>query len=507
MPPVTLLSPYSGRPVVVREQDLGRAIRDEQGRVFYVVEDPEHGRYASMTRKGSDKDLERYRELQTAPPVNGEASADPGVGTGTPDTPGLQPHDATGTQRRNPLGLIAAVVFVLLVIAGMYVIVAHPEWIGLDGTTSDPPADEQKQDEAPTNDQGSDQPRSNHPTRTIFVNSAEDEQSSARDTDAEQNPIETPQHTDGTTPPGDTQHDPPAETGPLVSDSPAVLPDSPEAYADRLSETGDTAVPPADDPTPVIVPTRTWRPEEQPRVLSETGPATRPYADYNHAASGLRYKLTHKTDGPPAKAGSYLEVRYTAQTLDGESLIDDASQTFVLMAGQAIRAFDEGLAGIREGEQISLLVPRGHSEDGTLPGIERVPDKPFLLDVQLVSVQPGVTHVVEKPGDAEAEPAMPGDTVSIHYLVKIEGRDEVIDATTHRGEPMGLTLGKHEVIPGLELGVAGMRPGEIRLLTIPPYLAYGETGTAGGLIPPDAVLSFRVTLVGIDRPDKEAASE
>ena len=66
MPPVTILSPYSGRPVKVREHDLGRAIRDEQGRVFYVVEDPEHGRYAARTRKGSQKDLERYREIESA---------------------------------------------------------------------------------------------------------------------------------------------------------------------------------------------------------------------------------------------------------------------------------------------------------------------------------------------------------------------------------------------------------------------------------------------------------
>ena len=47
MPAVTILSPYSGKPVKVREQDLGRAIRDEQGRVFYIVEHPEHGRYAA----------------------------------------------------------------------------------------------------------------------------------------------------------------------------------------------------------------------------------------------------------------------------------------------------------------------------------------------------------------------------------------------------------------------------------------------------------------------------
>ncbi|MGB0768442.1 MAG: FKBP-type peptidyl-prolyl cis-trans isomerase [Phycisphaeraceae bacterium] len=46
-----------------------------------------------------------------------------------------------------------------------------------------------------------------------------------------------------------------------------------------------------------------------------------------------------------------------------------------------------------------------------------------------------------------------------------------------------------------------MRPGESRLLTIPPYLAYGEHSVAGGLIPKNAVLSFRVSLVDIVEDD------
>ena len=47
-----------------------------------------------------------------------------------------------------------------------------------------------------------------------------------------------------------------------------------------------------------------------------------------------------------------------------------------------------------------------------------------------------------------------------------------------------------------------MRPGESRQLTIPPYLAYGKYSVAGGLIPENAVLSFRVTLVGIVDEDE-----
>ncbi|MEO0476349.1 MAG: FKBP-type peptidyl-prolyl cis-trans isomerase, partial [Planctomycetota bacterium] len=259
------------------------------------------------------------------------------------------------------------------------------------------------------------------------------------------------------------------------------------------------------DPKPADTPvTRTPpQPLTVPIAFAPRQPRQTGYDDFRHTASGLRYKITHVTDGVSAKAGNYLTIRYTASTLEGKPLINDASQSFILASGQAIRAFDEGLAGIREGEQLRLLVPRGHSDKGAMPGVERIPDQPFLLDVQLVSVRPGVTYIIESPGLVDQRPAMPGDTINLHYLARVEGRDEVIDATIHRGQPMRITLGNNEVIEGLELGITGMRPGESRQLTIPPYLAYGKYSVAGGLIPENAVLSFRVTLVGIIEDEVE----
>ncbi len=482
MPPVTLLSPYSGRPVVVREEDLGRAIRDDEGRVFYVVEDDEHGRYASMTRKGSAKDLERYRALQSggAPAMNGSALA--GAALSTSSAQQTQAYDATGTKRRNPVGIVVMLGLIVLLGAALYIALVHPSWLGIDrGGNETPSSPEQGQPEqSPAPAQGDRPPSIVVPAVFVDVDGQSLEEPGVGDWDAEQ-----------------------GVPAPTVGDSPAVLPDSPEAFADLLAQMDgeDPALMREHDPTPVIVPTRTWRPDRSLRVLSE-GWSGRPSLEgFSHTASGLRYKLTHETDGPRAKAGSYLEVRYTMQTLDGEPLIDDGQQSFVLAAGQAIRAFDEGLAGVRAGEQLQLFIPRGHSASGALPGIDRMPDRPVFMDVQLVAVKPGVTHIVEEEGDDAADPAVPGDRVALHYVARVEGKDEVFDATAGRGGPMRLTLGRGEVITGLELGVAGMRVGETRLLTIPPYLAYGEVGAAGGLIPPDAVLSFRVTLVGIDKPE------
>lgn len=57
--------PYSGQPVKVRDQDVGRAVKDEEGRVFYVLQKSDgSGYYGAMTRAGGAKDEARAAELE-----------------------------------------------------------------------------------------------------------------------------------------------------------------------------------------------------------------------------------------------------------------------------------------------------------------------------------------------------------------------------------------------------------------------------------------------------------
>ena len=54
-----------------------------------------------------------------------------------------------------------------------------------------------------------------------------------------------------------------------------------------------------------------------------------------------------------------------------------------------------------------------------------------------------------------------------------------------------------EVIKGWDRGVAGMRVGDKRKLTVPPQMAYGTGGVKGGGIPPNATLNFTVELIDV----------
>ena len=70
------------------------------------------------------------------------------------------------------------------------------------------------------------------------------------------------------------------------------------------------------------------------------------------------------------------------------------------------------------------------------------------------------------------------------------------DASWDRGDTFKFGLGKGQVIRGWDEGVAGMKVGGRRKITIPPDMAYGTRG-AGGVIGPNETLVFVVDLIGV----------
>ncbi len=91
--------------------------------------------------------------------------------------------------------------------------------------------------------------------------------------------------------------------------------------------------------------------------------------------------------------------------------------------------------------------------------------------------------------------AVAGQNVNVHYTGWLTDGTK-FDSSLDRGKPFSFRLGSGMVIKGWDQGVAGMKVGGKRKLTIPADLGYGARG-AGGAIPPNATLVFEVELLGV----------
>ena len=103
--------------------------------------------------------------------------------------------------------------------------------------------------------------------------------------------------------------------------------------------------------------------------------------------------------------------------------------------------------------------------------------------------------VYESLKDGTGQQAAPEASVQVHYRGTLANGTE-FDSSYKRGQPATFPLNR--VIPCWTEGVAKMREGGKARLTCPPAIAYGSRG-AGGVIPPDATLSFEVELLKVLR--------
>ncbi|MBK8257593.1 MAG: FKBP-type peptidyl-prolyl cis-trans isomerase [Polyangiaceae bacterium] len=104
-------------------------------------------------------------------------------------------------------------------------------------------------------------------------------------------------------------------------------------------------------------------------------------------------------------------------------------------------------------------------------------------------------EVVRDPSDPDGTKAQHGHTLLVHYVGTLTDRT-VFDSSRERRDFFTFKLGEGHVIKGWDDGLVGMQDGEIRKLTVPGHLGYGEKGVPGK-IPPNATLIFEIELLEI----------
>jgi peptidylprolyl isomerase len=118
-------------------------------------------------------------------------------------------------------------------------------------------------------------------------------------------------------------------------------------------------------------------------------------------------------------------------------------------------------------------------------------------DVVVPAGNPPADLVTEDVVVGTGAEAKSGAVVEVHYVGVAWSTQKEFDASWNRGDTFEFRLGAGQVISGWDQGVAGMKVGGRRILTIPPHMGYGAQG-AGGVIKGGETLIFVVDLLNVN---------
>ncbi|XP_074512300.1 peptidyl-prolyl cis-trans isomerase FKBP10-like [Sebastes fasciatus] len=188
----------------------------------------------------------------------------------------------------------------------------------------------------------------------------------------------------------------------------------------------------------------------------------------------------------------------------------DRGKAFISQVGlgRLITGMDRGLQGMCVNERRRITIPPHLAYGSIGTGGVIPPDAMLLYDVLLLDIWNTEDKVeirtFSKPTICNRTAAA-SDFVRYHYNGTLLS-GAAFDSSYSRNTTYNTYLGQGDLIKGMDEGLLGMCVGERRLIIVPPFLAYGETGH-GTLVPPQATLVFEVLLVDVFNPKDDLIVE
>ncbi len=273
------------------------------------------------------------------------------------------------------------------------------------------------------------------------------------------------------------------------------------------------------------------------------------YKGYTETNTGLYYKLQAIGDGKSKpKEGDFLQLRITYKT-EKDSVFSDTysnNETGKVILpfrhSSFIGSFEEGLTSMNAGDSVSfivsadsmfskyfkadlplflypgstvkmdvklcrILLPNEYTEE--LENYKQIVEDRDIeeqrklqsyLDTCKTEYYPmnnGMFYLPQKQGAGDM--AEKGNTVKIHYKgYFLNGKQ--FESTYQRGQPLEYVVGTQgQLIDGLEYAISFMNEGAKTKFIIPSHLAFGESGSSTGIIPPYTTVIYEVELINLTK--------